>query len=789
MGQNEQRTVSVQQLAELYRQGQVTDGSFVWREGMGEWQPLSSIPELRTAMPQSEPEEVSVLESSTGAREMDDLPTTMLQSPLAAAPPPRAPAPAPAPPAPAPPAPIAQIPAPPSSAARRPGPERPDLLAAAQASDKGLAQVSAQSTGQALPPQSAGPAGPRLQNQGGKLVFPGVKSESSMINLPTAFFMAQLNSPGRKKKLFAIAGGGAVGLLIGAVLVVRTFDANEKTAVEQGWSSIHACLLGEPLKERETVSERIRNIQLSVVGTPVERRSKPGEQAWPLRCAPVAHDLAEHAKAAGGDYSPLQASAEALTKALVADSSASSTFHEQAEKLWADAGKAKLKATKAANVAAAPKPVAALAYEAFTALPKFLSGGFSLASVRPAAHESSVALVIDQQDLPEGPHVCSLGATGNAKCSKVPPAAKKLSPGLRLIGHVEEGAQPFFFAGDHGQSGILKPDSGDMITSAFVLGARSAKDGSLWALLRGGARDGKLLYVSSSGSKSERPGPRDLDGDALASGGVVGGWLAYRTGPKPSSRLFFRKLPDKAGEPSAATEAGEIEPAPLTDAPPGPMRGPAPKKPPVPSTDADEDRAVATCTAGETAAVRFRGQKGDGVSLLQAGRWSPPLKSGSAGGAFTCRKGEATSTKVTPVMEQDKNWATINHTRCNLSGCTTTNVGMKDMLPGLVEAAPIDDKSVIAVDVDGKLLVVWNAGYIGGIRMRMAPPAQIKDAEDSVLVDARDPKNAMKLTVITEMKLVPVGNSAVLFLGGPTGARALRIDASGAFTPLQATVQ
>ncbi|MCU0654797.1 MAG: DUF4339 domain-containing protein [Polyangiaceae bacterium] len=783
VGQGEQRTVSLAQLAELYRQGVVHDNSYVWRDGMGDWKPISAVPEVKAAMPaEEEPQEVSVLESSTGAREIDDMPTTMLQSPMAAVPRPPAPAPAPAP------APIIPQAPPSASAARRPGPERPDLLATAQASDKGLAQVSAQATGQPIPAQAQAPQ-MGLQNQGGKLVFPGVKSESSMINLPTAFFMAQLNSPGRKKKLFAVAGGGAVGLLIGAVLVVRTFDEKEKMAVQQGWSSLHACLLGEPLKEREGVGERIRNIQLSVVGTPVERRSKPGEQPWPLRCAAVAHDLAEHAKAAGGEYAPLQASAEALSKALVTDSSATSTFHEQAEKLWADGGKARLAAGKSTSpVPAAPKAAAALGYEAFTALPKFLSGAFSATSVRPAAHEATSAFVIDQQDLPEGPHVCVASSSGNATCSKVAAAARKLSPGLRLLGHVEEGAKPWLFAGDHGQSGVLRPDTGEPATSAFVLGARSARDGSLWALTRGGARDAKLVYVSPSGAKTERPGPQSLGGDALASAGLVGGWIAYRTGPQPSSRLSFRKLPDRNGEPGAAQEAGDIDEALPGDAPADPVRRPGKKAPP-PSPEAEDERAVATCAAGETLAVRFRGQKGDAVSLLQAGKWSPPIKSASAGGLFTCRKGEATSVKVTPVMEQDKNWASISHVACNLAGCKATTVSMKDLLPGLVEAAPIDGKSALAVDVDGKLLVVWNAGYVGGIRMRMAPPGQIKEAEDVVLVDARDPKNAMKLTAITELKLVPAGTSALLFLGGPTGTRALRIDASGASTPLQATVQ
>ncbi|MCS6901006.1 MAG: DUF4339 domain-containing protein, partial [Polyangiaceae bacterium] len=109
MGQGEQKTVTVQQLSELYRQGTIHPNTFVWREGMASWQPISEVTELRGVLPENEPEEVSALESSSGAREIDDMPTTMLQSPMMAslapaaplAPPPQvAPIPAPAPSAP-----------------------------------------------------------------------------------------------------------------------------------------------------------------------------------------------------------------------------------------------------------------------------------------------------------------------------------------------------------------------------------------------------------------------------------------------------------------------------------------------------------------------------------------------------------------------------------------------------------------------------------------------------------------------------------------------------------------
>ncbi|RYE83377.1 MAG: DUF4339 domain-containing protein, partial [Myxococcales bacterium] len=87
--QGEQRTVTVDQLVELYTQGVVTDASYVWREGQGDWQPLEAVHELKSAMPSAdEPEELSAHELPDDPQEMDDsLPTTMLQSGAVAPPP------------------------------------------------------------------------------------------------------------------------------------------------------------------------------------------------------------------------------------------------------------------------------------------------------------------------------------------------------------------------------------------------------------------------------------------------------------------------------------------------------------------------------------------------------------------------------------------------------------------------------------------------------------------------------------------------------------------------------
>ena len=797
LAQGEQRTVTVDQMIQLYTQGVVTDASYVWRDGQGDWQPLEAVAELKALMPShDEPEEVSAHELP---QEMDDsLPTTMLASAAAAPPPaPRAaaggfggprPAPAPAPvtnPAPPParqappPNPVAPMPSaePSVMAARRSRGDRPDLLEASIQSDRGLAQAA----GKSVPPPAAAPA---MQNRGGQLVFPGVKTESSMINLPTNFFLAQLDSPRRKKRLFIGAGAGVVIGALAVGFIIRNLDAGEKKATEDSWSALHSCLLGQPLGEREGAGDRLRSIQLTVVGLPIERRgTKAGQPAWPGRCATMAHDLAEHAKASGGPYAPIQASAEALSKALLDEASATGSFREPTEKLWADAAKASLKADKASPDNRAPKPSTALSHDAYIALPRFLSGGVAVSSIRVASPEGPATFVIDQPDLAEGPQVCVAGATGDVKCARLAAAAVKLSPGLRLLGHVEDGARPYLFAGDHGQSGILKPDGSEAAPAAYVLGSLSRKDGTLFALERSGSREAKLVTVSASGSKSDRPIARDLSGDAVASAGIASGWVAYRTGTK-GAHLTLRKLPDGTGEPGPAVEAGDIE-----DAPAPPETGRGARRAPAAGGAEDDDRAMASCRDGETIGLRMRGTGADAVSILQAGRWSPPLKSPSVGGSFTCRKGEVVSTRVSPIIEQEKNWAAISQVRCTLAGCTPTAITMKDLLPNLLEAAPVDERAALAADLDGKLLVVWNAGYSGGIRMRLAPAAQIKDTDDTVLVDTRDPKSAQKLSIITEIKLIPAGNSALLFLGGPTGTRVFRIESSGAFSPVKAVVQ
>ena len=84
--------------------------------------------------------------------------------------------------------------------------------------------------------------------------------------------------------------------------------------------------------------------------------------------------------------------------------------------------------------------------------------------------------------------------------------------------------------------------------------------------------------------------------------------------------------------------------------------------------------------------------------------------------------------------------------------------------------------AVAAADLGGKLLVVWNGGYAGGLRMRLAAPERFKEAEDVLLTDGR---GARGLSTITEVRILPAAKYAIVLLGTTSGVRALRVDASG----------
>ncbi|RYE87430.1 MAG: DUF4339 domain-containing protein, partial [Myxococcales bacterium] len=73
----DQRSLTPAAAADLYRQGSINDDTYAWREGMAEWLPLRSVPEIAAALDAGGEPAAEPSAPQPPPAEMDDLPTRM----------------------------------------------------------------------------------------------------------------------------------------------------------------------------------------------------------------------------------------------------------------------------------------------------------------------------------------------------------------------------------------------------------------------------------------------------------------------------------------------------------------------------------------------------------------------------------------------------------------------------------------------------------------------------------------------------------------------------------------
>ncbi len=593
-------------------------------------------------------------------------------------------------------------------------------------------------------------------------------------DLSTRVLMVTLGSERRWTRIALLAGGGVLALGAGGYVVVSALDAQAKGERDVAWSSLSACLLGtEPLKDKDTAATRVRAVQLQVLGIPKQRRAEGGAVPWPASCAPFAHRLAESTRGVGDARAGLSPSTDALAKALGDDTSGLRDLRVEVDKVWKEAEKLGLKAGPApAGVKAAPKiERPAWTSEQFKDLPRTLSGAFSMTHVRPDPTVTTRAgFVVDQKDVPEGPVRCAVGPGDTGlKCVRLPPAALPMSPGLRPLGTFEDGKEPLFVSGDRGSTGVFKP-AGEVIARVPLVGAWLREDGGAWLVARKDAKTAALMFAAPKGQAVERPlfGPGELESPLHAT--LAWDWLLART---KAGKLIARKLPSGAGEVGAATVVGELtEPTP-TEVAPG------------------DDDVISACRASDrtTLFIRVRGGKSDSFAVLSGSTWSGPWKTSSKGGTLSCSPTSLTITRTTHAVTADKDLATVAQTICTRAGeCTQGSSGIVEMTGGQTELAPADAQGFAAASIGDKVAVVYHAGLVGGLRVRVAPVSKLRDAEDHAIFDPGEAGGTLKLGTFLDVKLIPATTFAVILVGTTHGVRALKLDSAGALTPLGATL-
>lgn len=571
---------------------------------------------------------------------------------------------------------------------------------------------------------------------------------------------AALRAKRKKRTLTLVVPAVAVlgsALAFGLWFARRT--AQQQLAEARG--KMQACLFEGQLEANETPAVRFRRNQLTVLGIPEGERLAAGATAWPLVCAA---DVRATLAAAGNAGVDPAASAPLAELAARLDDPASLSLD-----LSAVLDKA---LAVAPSVASAPAPAHFQQPSAWPLSTADLGDDFRVANqgvlLGHAFTENNpsqtLPILIDEKDLPESPLLCSFTASeSEGSCRPLSGLAAVRAQGMRLLGTSDPGAAPLVFAGRRGEAGIFT-STGESIDRLYSYGGYVDRAGNV-SVLGFDTEDRKLVLVRKpAGKESSRLvlEPKFKVGNYFYSAQILWDQLLVRGVKDNQRRLFVLPLATADEQGFAPADVGELPEAGQVDA-----------------GDGQEQQHIDGCRTGEMTVVRVRGWDNDFLAFrFGEGTFSTPLWT-SAAGTLGCHGSVANVVSV----RHDRS-PLLRHSVCTSSGCVMTAF-TKDKLDRNSEALKLKDHDKIAaVDLMGKLLVVWSAGENAGLRMRMATPDSFERAADKVLFDDHwhDGRYEPASTLLG-FRLFSRENAALLLMSTTRGLHALRITPDGNVTP------
>jgi hypothetical protein len=558
--------------------------------------------------------------------------------------------------------------------------------------------------------------------------------------------------------LFGVAILGGVGLV-----VMQRLDKAANQKVDAAWSKMNRCLIGDPLADKELASVRLRRVQLTALTLPDKERTDSGGVAWPQRCGTFAHAVSETLHDAGraeADKKDLAAASETFAK-LLTDTSAQNPltrdYGAAIDALYDTAKEEKVVAERASDVAAPPGDAAApFTLDTLARVAPMSKRVFNLQSVMAESHASrEIHLLIEDKTDEKAPwSLCTIDPS-TIHCKKLPDAIQATKSGLRLLATTGDGAAPLIFAGNRGSDGVFRSDTGELVDKLYSYGGYTAKDG--FAAVLGWDDDKKepRLVRQKAGGKAEGEDfkPDLRIGNAFYGSALIWNQLVLRGVTKKDERRVVAESIDKGEKPAegmkvvgALPEAGLIE------------RG-------------EEEPHISGCKSAEATVLRVKGYSNEFVAFDIGGSWHEPIGSEAQGGYITCRKAEATITRI-------DSWG-LTQNRCTTAGCKSARVPLEKIMPTSGELAPRSGY-LQAIDVDGQALVVWAAGEKGGIRYRFAPIERIAQAPDVVLYDDLvEGYKVGNLSTLFGVGLVAREGYAVIVLATKGGIVGLRVTPDG----------
>ena len=576
-------------------------------------------------------------------------------------------------------------------------------------------------------------------------------------------------------------------LLIGAVLAVvlavgggygifRYLSAEAGVKVVDSWSRLSRCLLGEPLKDNERPSVRFRAVQVAALTLGDLQRAPGKGDPWPDRCAPMAHVFYAALKDAGRveeGKQDLGYWTEQLATQLKQEGAYAKDLSEAIDQVWDLATKAPIAIEPRPDVTAPPAPAQAMTIDALAQTKGMTTKPFELKGLRTELNPSpTLRLLVEDKDVPDSPFVCTFDAgKATARCARLPKALIDAShAGFRLLGSGDETAAALVFAGEHGSEGVFRADNAQKLCDANGFAGYAASDGQLAVL--GWDKPKKGLELTRWGGDKPKTAPvtpasfqlktDELERDST----LLWGQLILR-GKNATGETWLAAAEVQAG----AQALGPVANIGLLPEDSGAAK-PTPGQP-----------QLTGCRTSEATVLRAVQGNAEFLSFFVGGKWTKPVRIAGTGGTMSCRKSEATVTRVVVEDQESPLKTSITVHRCTPASCESDSVTLEQMLKGETGLAPTG--VVSATGFDGKLLVVWAAGSRGGVRMRLAAPNRMAEAQDVILFDDLIKDAAVQKTgSLLDVRLFAFERYALVLMSTSVGVEALRLEPDGKLAPV-----
>jgi hypothetical protein len=577
---------------------------------------------------------------------------------------------------------------------------------------------------------------------------------------------------------------GAVVLVvlagIGAFGVTRYLRAQAAERVIEGWSALSSCLLGQPLEKGQTASLRFRAMQLTAL-TDFEVKRQPAKgEPWPDRCGRHALQLNEGLKGTAlgaGAGKELVESSQKLGELLAKKDYFWQDMSEAVDQTFDHATKSGIVLRTKPDIPKPPATSPALTADSLAKGTSTTDRPLDLGKAHFEPHGGSqVRFVVTDGALERAPFLCSFGRDAG-RCASLSGRIVAASPtGHSLLGTADETAPPLMFGGKAGAGGIFRSDSGDLLEKASTIGAHVASDGfaSVLALDKTGKRL-ELLRSTAGGEKTKRrpvvPAPFKVEQPSRDAQLLYGHLLVIGEKADELWLAGARVDPGILGL-SRFEEIGKLRES---------KKGQDKNKP---KPKAEPKQRLTGCKSSQTVVVRAVTEGKSALSFWLNNRWSKPVLVPSAAGTLTCRRSEAAITHVDTGRGTSPLASTITQHQCTPAECKSQTLTLRELLIGELGLAP--EAVVAAIDLDGKLLVAWQAGQRGGLRFRLAPFSQIADAPDVVLYDDLVLKGAVQQqSTLLDLRLLSTESFALLLLNTTTGLHAIRVKPDGSYAPVK----